>query len=116
MHSRRIRLPSPDPRSQVFPCWMPVFAQSTGGETHSSCSKKTGAATMMHPIWKSPECCDSGSRRSLSLIHISEPTRLRRISYAVFCLKKKKQCKERTNRSDVFLRAAEALIDQRLER
>src|SRR5660397_226337 len=29
---------------------------------------------------------------SLSLIHISEPTRLRRISYAVFCLKKKKHC------------------------
>ncbi len=27
---------------------------------------------------------------SLSLIHLSEPTRLRRISYAVFCLKKKK--------------------------
>ncbi|GAB5756699.1 hypothetical protein JMUB7519_28020 [Staphylococcus aureus] len=26
---------------------------------------------------------------SLSLIHISEPTRLRCISYAVFCLKKK---------------------------
>src|SRR5660397_18630 len=25
----------------------------------------------------------------LSLIHISEPTRLRRISYAVFCLRKK---------------------------
>ena len=24
-------------------------------------------------------------------IHISEPTRLRRISYAVFCLKKKKK-------------------------
>ena len=29
-------------------------------------------------------------RGYLSLIHISEPTRLRRISYAVFCLKKKK--------------------------
>ena len=28
--------------------------------------------------------------KDLSLIHISEPTRLRRISYAVFCLKKKK--------------------------
>src|SRR5450756_3155372 len=27
-------------------------------------------------------------RRSLSLIHISEPTRLGMISYAVFCLKK----------------------------
>ena len=31
---------------------------------------------------------DEASKR-LSLIHISEPTRLRRISYAVFCLKKK---------------------------
>src|SRR5660397_104443 len=28
----------------------------------------------------------SSCHRSLSLIHISEPTRLRRISYAVFCL------------------------------
>src|SRR5678816_2663454 len=28
--------------------------------------------------------------RELSLIHISEPTRLLSISYAVFCLKKKK--------------------------
>ena len=30
------------------------------------------------------------AQHKLSLIHISEPTRLRRISYAVFCLKKKK--------------------------
>ena len=29
-------------------------------------------------------------RMNLSLIHISEPTRLGMISYAVFCLKKKK--------------------------
>ena len=40
------------------------------------------------------ECSDeAGSSEEedddLSLIHISEPTRLRRISYAVFCLKKK---------------------------
>ena len=34
----------------------------------------------------------------LSLIHISEPTRLRRISYAVFCLKKKKK---ETNRQQM---------------
>src|SRR5450759_4858216 len=31
-----------------------------------------------------------GNRLFLSLIHISEPTRLGMISYAVFCLKKKK--------------------------
>ncbi len=33
---------------------------------------------------------EGDTRVVLSLIHISEPTRLRRISYAVFCLKKKK--------------------------
>ena len=31
------------------------------------------------------------AERRLSLIHISEPTRLLSISYAVFCLKKKKK-------------------------
>src|SRR5660398_280270 len=36
----------------------------------------------------------------LSLIHISEPTRLRRISYAVFCLKKKKKKKMTSKKSD----------------
>src|SRR5678816_1719621 len=35
-----------------------------------------------HPVWGVPH---------LSLIHISEPTRLLSISYAVFCLKKKKK-------------------------
>src|SRR5450756_2010506 len=34
-----------------------------------------------------------GVPRDLSLIHISEPTRLGMISYAVFCLKKKKKTK-----------------------
>src|SRR5678815_5731060 len=33
----------------------------------------------------------SGATPTLSLIHISEPTRLLSISYAVFCLKKKKK-------------------------
>src|SRR5665648_1146071 len=32
---------------------------------------------------------------NLSLIHISEPTRLGMISYAVFCLKKKKKKKQK---------------------
>src|SRR5450756_2196841 len=34
-------------------------------------------------------------RSYLSLIHISEPTRLGMISYAVFCLKKKKKKRKR---------------------
>ena len=36
-------------------------------------------------------------RLDLSLIHISEPTRLLSISYAVFCLKKKKKTKSTSN-------------------
>src|SRR5450756_3083642 len=35
---------------------------------------------------------------ALSLIHISEPTRLGMISYAVFCLKKKKKKKKKTTK------------------
>ena len=42
----------------------------------------------------------SGATQSLSLIHISEPTRLRRISYAVFCLKKKKEQKEKNQNTN----------------
>src|SRR5450756_2914756 len=34
-------------------------------------------------------------QKYLSLIHISEPTRLGMISYAVFCLKKKKKKKQK---------------------
>eukprot|EP00658_Telonema_sp_P-2_P064318 TRINITY_DN5325_c0_g1_i1.p1 TRINITY_DN5325_c0_g1~~TRINITY_DN5325_c0_g1_i1.p1 ORF type:complete len:113 (-),score=31.46 TRINITY_DN5325_c0_g1_i1:70-408(-) len=37
---------------------------------------------------------------SLSLIHISEPTRLLSISYAVFCLKKKKKKKTKVGLSN----------------
>src|SRR5450759_5584833 len=35
-------------------------------------------------------CDRHGKEQGISLIHISEPTRLGMISYAVFCLKKKK--------------------------
>src|SRR5665213_3135779 len=42
--------------------------------------------------WKpSLRCVHVRSPRGLSLIHISEPTRQAEISYAVFCLKKKKK-------------------------
>eukprot|EP00658_Telonema_sp_P-2_P071805 TRINITY_DN61010_c0_g2_i1.p1 TRINITY_DN61010_c0_g2~~TRINITY_DN61010_c0_g2_i1.p1 ORF type:complete len:331 (-),score=45.98 TRINITY_DN61010_c0_g2_i1:19-1011(-) len=41
---------------------------------------------------------NKGHAHHLSLIHISEPTRLLSISYAVFCLKKKKTIKKHNNR------------------
>ena len=39
-------------------------------------------------LWRGEPAAEAGM--DLSLIHISEPTRRRGISYAVFCLKKKK--------------------------
>src|SRR5680860_1790495 len=45
------------------------------------------------PPPRCPVVCPPARRWSLSLIHISEPTRRTPISYAVFCLKKKKNTK-----------------------
>src|SRR5450759_4405561 len=43
-------------------------------------------------VWKGPRLSQV---LKLSLIHISEPTRLGMISYAVFCLKKKKKTRNK---------------------
>src|SRR5678815_5846866 len=48
--------------------------------------KYSGVRPTIRPAIKT----DKITKISLSLIHISEPTRLLSISYAVFCLKKKK--------------------------
>src|SRR5678816_4079323 len=44
-----------------------------------------------HYMEEATRLCDRVAIMDLSLIHISEPTRLLSISYAVFCLKKKKK-------------------------
>ena len=46
-------------------------------------------ATRKDPVLVVLQLTGGNDYMNLSLIHISEPTRLRRISYAVFCLKKK---------------------------
>eukprot|EP00658_Telonema_sp_P-2_P006041 TRINITY_DN1229_c0_g1_i2.p1 TRINITY_DN1229_c0_g1~~TRINITY_DN1229_c0_g1_i2.p1 ORF type:complete len:103 (-),score=16.45 TRINITY_DN1229_c0_g1_i2:88-396(-) len=46
---------------------------------------------------------DGAADESLSLIHISEPTRLLSISYAVFCLKKKKKNNRNKNTNNSIL-------------
>src|SRR5678810_1437074 len=56
------------------------FSRAQGAPRHH---QTPGRATRTSMWWK------SGSH--LSLIHISEPTRQAEISYAVFCLKKKKK-------------------------
>src|SRR5659263_626496 len=51
----------------------------------------TGGRVCGHPAFE----CAFDAVKMLSLIHISEPTRLGMISYAVFCLKKKKKIKNK---------------------
>src|SRR5660397_265345 len=65
-----------------------------GQHPHTPSSQNQYAQGSRTPSQPSPSCHPEPSCRRqphLSLIHISEPTRLRRISYAVFCLKKKKK-------------------------
>src|SRR5665647_3955755 len=54
---------------------------------------KTGTSLVVTPsnqTWHDTKNGHGGDVLELSLIHISEPTRRTPISYAVFCLKKKK--------------------------
>src|SRR5450759_5471145 len=58
-------------------------ARTNSVMTVMSTDRKLWNQTMLSITGEAASC-------SLSLIHISEPTRLGMISYAVFCLKKKK--------------------------
>ena len=52
--------------------------------------RNNGGRSSHFPVEEEPARLVTSSIFTLSLIHISEPTRLGMISYAVFCLKKKK--------------------------
>src|SRR5665647_408466 len=85
--------------------------QSRPGGRHAGDSQKVSAGTLAHdrakgssdrvrrhPFWAQASTTihfvaegDDMDIGKLSLIHISEPTRRTPISYAVFCLKKKKK-------------------------
>src|SRR5428012_12834 len=52
----------------------------------------------------------ASTAQGLSLIHISEPTRLGMISYAVFCLKKKKEAELKANLDAIDINLAETTI------
>eukprot|EP00658_Telonema_sp_P-2_P061628 TRINITY_DN5031_c0_g1_i12.p1 TRINITY_DN5031_c0_g1~~TRINITY_DN5031_c0_g1_i12.p1 ORF type:complete len:160 (-),score=19.62 TRINITY_DN5031_c0_g1_i12:37-516(-) len=70
-------------------CPRQVHSVLTVGEVRRKLASEFSRTTPRNP-WK--PCCNLAGRWThLSLIHISEPTRLLSISYAVFCLKKKKK-------------------------
>src|SRR5450759_3033806 len=112
-------LGSPHQHPQQLPCWIthtnertheiirggldrsPLFTGAIAGIGPRYCPSIEDKITRFadkasHQIFLEPEGLTAkefypnGISTSLSLIHISEPTRLGMISYAVFCLKKKK--------------------------
>eukprot|EP00826_Nyctotherus_ovalis_P066880 TRINITY_DN9938_c0_g1_i7.p1 TRINITY_DN9938_c0_g1~~TRINITY_DN9938_c0_g1_i7.p1 ORF type:complete len:109 (+),score=19.02 TRINITY_DN9938_c0_g1_i7:810-1136(+) len=68
-----------------------------GGKTHGECEvfKNFGEVVIIPDVIIDFSNPDTLEEMLLSLIHISEPTRLLSISYAVFCLKKKKKKKKK---------------------
>src|SRR5678815_4950264 len=79
-HRTRIELP-PSKKTRALLAYLVVTARP-----HS----RDRLCAMFWPVPDDPRAALRWSL-SLSLIHISEPTRLLSISYAVFCLKKKKK-------------------------
>ena len=65
---------------------------------HLHMKTRTQQIEELNKEWTNPRW-EGITRPYLSLIHISEPTRLGMISYAVFCLKKKKKPRERQKSS-----------------
>src|SRR5450756_2985299 len=80
---------APDTRARTLADgspWAPL-RRSRGGTRGTS--RRRSMRSSSGPLSRDPY---------LSLIHISEPTRLGMISYAVFCLKKKKKKKKKKQR------------------
>src|SRR5678815_4991979 len=61
----------------------PSGREWTAAENRTGTARRRGGARQ----WRHVAPARGGPARGLSLIHISEPTRLLSISYAVFCLK-----------------------------
>src|SRR5664279_4082652 len=74
--------------------WIDVFIREEYNhiilDSWKHCQEKRGLEIYGWCIMTSHVHMIIGSKKELSLIHISEPTRRTPISYAVFCLKKKK--------------------------
>src|SRR5450756_2830373 len=79
----------------------PRFRRAARGFLSPRRSRRHERAPAGHGRARGKEDADEpcGRPLHLSLIHISEPTRLGMISYAVFCLKKKKKKTKKKKKS-----------------
>src|SRR5678815_5806310 len=91
--SRPLQLPAPA-KAQPFvrraDCAAPNARDAQAAKQDARQSNVRAASVQGHPpVHQLTDNGRVGRVPNLSLIHISEPTRLLSISYAVFCLKKK---------------------------
>src|SRR5678815_5798909 len=77
------------PPAMVEPAGVFMVFQERSGQSRID-NTRTGNDTLPKVTVQQAGPCAACRGLVLSLIHISEPTRLLSISYAVFCLKKKK--------------------------
>eukprot|EP00658_Telonema_sp_P-2_P046142 TRINITY_DN34254_c0_g1_i1.p1 TRINITY_DN34254_c0_g1~~TRINITY_DN34254_c0_g1_i1.p1 ORF type:complete len:137 (+),score=44.50 TRINITY_DN34254_c0_g1_i1:279-689(+) len=64
-----------------------TLEEATSKQASEDARRRLDTTFTLNPVFKATPNNSNGT--NLSLIHISEPTRLLSISYAVFCLKKK---------------------------
>eukprot|EP00658_Telonema_sp_P-2_P002290 TRINITY_DN10877_c0_g1_i3.p1 TRINITY_DN10877_c0_g1~~TRINITY_DN10877_c0_g1_i3.p1 ORF type:complete len:367 (+),score=73.24 TRINITY_DN10877_c0_g1_i3:134-1234(+) len=79
-----------DARSCDIPSFVPDTRHCKRGSTYRT-PVASNTSTPYHGRTNGRTNAPTAAAQALSLIHISEPTRLLSISYAVFCLKKKKK-------------------------
>ena len=76
-----------------------TIAEVLPGHGLQTCSRKImGEICDLVVVVGAEHAAIAADHHHLSLIHISEPTRQAEISYAVFCLKKKKKTKNKTKK------------------
>eukprot|EP00658_Telonema_sp_P-2_P053264 TRINITY_DN41742_c0_g1_i1.p1 TRINITY_DN41742_c0_g1~~TRINITY_DN41742_c0_g1_i1.p1 ORF type:complete len:118 (+),score=42.34 TRINITY_DN41742_c0_g1_i1:157-510(+) len=81
-----VQLEDDSKKADTLYCLEVLLISKTDAEVQAE--QEVAASRLASPT-KPTEAPVDSSVRKLSLIHISEPTRLLSISYAVFCLKKK---------------------------
>src|SRR5665648_1226012 len=75
----------------LLPCFAKTVFEWADCQRQTSYNPDNTAGWLVYPVWELVlTLCTYRKDHALSLIHISEPTRLGMISYAVFCLTKKK--------------------------
>src|SRR3546814_8253355 len=111
-----IRRPPRSTRTDTLFPYTTLFRSASGRRWRRSAGPSSGSGSGVRPGWQ-PRRYRNRSKPARSEEHTSELQSLMRISYAVFCLKKKKQknetkVKQHINKLDIISQHYDTIIDQ----